>query len=167
MCPATPPQVVESWARTPTLPDDESTSELEPANAEHAFSPRAQAAPPPVMGLIHNRGPAAAASQPRDHRDDNDRTSEPRTPSPFHSGRQRKGVWHAHSRCQTTRAPASSNRRMPNSIQPMPSHCLQPQSRCGTASSRGVSPQRSSSSHSLSIVVIVTTAIAQVAESNG
>ena len=28
----------------------------------HAFSPRAQAAPPPVVGLIHNRGPAAAAS---------------------------------------------------------------------------------------------------------
>lgn len=28
----------------------------------HTFSPRAQAAPPPVVGLIHNKGPAAAAS---------------------------------------------------------------------------------------------------------
>lgn len=28
----------------------------------HTFSPRAQATPPPVVGLIYNRGPAAAAS---------------------------------------------------------------------------------------------------------
>jgi len=27
MCPGTPPQVVQSWARIPTLPDDESTNE--------------------------------------------------------------------------------------------------------------------------------------------
>ncbi len=49
MYPATPPQVVQSWARTPTLPDDESTSELEPADAEPRLQPRAQAAPPPVV----------------------------------------------------------------------------------------------------------------------
>ncbi|KAK4148590.1 hypothetical protein C8A00DRAFT_19606 [Chaetomidium leptoderma] len=40
MCPATPPQVVESWARTPTLPDDESTSELEPGDAEPRLQPQ-------------------------------------------------------------------------------------------------------------------------------
>ena len=28
----------------------------------YTFSPRAQATPPPVVGLIHNSGPAAAAS---------------------------------------------------------------------------------------------------------
>ena len=50
MCPATPPQVVESWARTPTLPDDESTSELEPADAE----PRLQSQCP--SGAVTGRG---------------------------------------------------------------------------------------------------------------
>ncbi|POS70301.1 hypothetical protein DHEL01_v211305 [Diaporthe helianthi] len=39
MCPTAPPQVAESRARTPTLPDNESTGELEPADAE----PRLQA----------------------------------------------------------------------------------------------------------------------------
>ena len=38
--PATPPQAVESQARTPTLPDDErSTGELEPADAEPRLQP--------------------------------------------------------------------------------------------------------------------------------
>jgi hypothetical protein len=30
VCPALPPQVVESWACTPTMPDGESTGELPP-----------------------------------------------------------------------------------------------------------------------------------------
>ncbi|KAK4041472.1 hypothetical protein C8A01DRAFT_14767, partial [Parachaetomium inaequale] len=37
MCPTVPPQVVESRARTPTLPDGESIGELEPADAEPQF----------------------------------------------------------------------------------------------------------------------------------
>ncbi|KAK0718694.1 hypothetical protein B0T21DRAFT_54565 [Apiosordaria backusii] len=40
MCPGTPPQVVQSWARTPTLPDDESTGEPEPADAELRLQPQ-------------------------------------------------------------------------------------------------------------------------------
>ena len=44
----------------------ESTSILSSASIprmlSHTFRPRAQAAPPPVVGLIRNRGPAATAS---------------------------------------------------------------------------------------------------------
>lgn len=43
----------------------------------HAFKPRAYATPPPVVGLIRNRGPAAAASQHRDRHGDNVQTSDP------------------------------------------------------------------------------------------
>jgi hypothetical protein len=40
MCPTTPPQVAESRACIPTLLDDESTSELEPADAEPRLQPQ-------------------------------------------------------------------------------------------------------------------------------
>lgn len=48
----------------------------------HAFRPRTQAVPPPVLGLIHNRGSAAAASL-NIVIDDNDRTSSPEQPHLF------------------------------------------------------------------------------------
>lgn len=131
----------------------------------HTFSPRAQATPPPVVGLIHNRSPAAAASL-------NivitvttriERVAQNTLTFSFRTTEER--VWHAHSRCRTTRAPASSNRRMPNSIRPMPSRAFSPRVDAAPPPAAGSvhngAPAAPASLSSLSTVVIVTIAIVQ------
>jgi hypothetical protein len=71
VCPAAPPQVVESQAPIPTLPGDGSTSELEPADAE----PRPQLQSP--SGTVPGRGSGSCSlSQHTDHHDD-DLASDP------------------------------------------------------------------------------------------
>ncbi|EJT71107.1 hypothetical protein GGTG_10367 [Gaeumannomyces tritici R3-111a-1] len=60
--PAVPPQVVESRARIPHCRTTRAPASSNRRMPSHAFSPRAHAAPPPVVGLIYNRGPAAATS---------------------------------------------------------------------------------------------------------
>ncbi|KAK3681087.1 hypothetical protein B0T22DRAFT_485650 [Podospora appendiculata] len=62
MRPAVSLQVVESRTRTPTLPDDESTGELKPADAEPRLEPQSPSGAAPAVGLIHDKGPAAATS---------------------------------------------------------------------------------------------------------
>ncbi|EJT68331.1 hypothetical protein GGTG_14089 [Gaeumannomyces tritici R3-111a-1] len=53
--PAVPPQVVESRARTPHCRTTRAPASSNRRMPSHAFSPRAHAAPPPVVGLIYNR----------------------------------------------------------------------------------------------------------------
>ena len=75
MCPATPPQVVGSWARTPTLPEDESTSDLESADAEPRLQPQSPSGAASGRGVdLQQR--SGGLSQHRDHRDDNDQASD-------------------------------------------------------------------------------------------
>jgi hypothetical protein len=75
--PAVPPQVVDSRARTPTLPDDESTGELEPSDAEprlHSQSPRSAASSREVDP--QQRSGSCCLSQDRDQRGDSVQTSD-------------------------------------------------------------------------------------------
>ncbi|KAK4098798.1 hypothetical protein N658DRAFT_509238 [Parathielavia hyrcaniae] len=84
MCPATPPQVVESWASTPTLPDDESTSELEPAGAEPRLQPQSPSGAASGRGVDpQQRSDSCGLSEHRDHRDDNDQASDPEQRHPL------------------------------------------------------------------------------------
>jgi hypothetical protein len=78
LCLATPPQVVQSWARTPALPHDESTSELEPADAEPRLQPQSPSGAAPGHGVdLPQRSGSSHLSHPSQHRgyrDDGDRT---------------------------------------------------------------------------------------------
>ncbi len=82
MCPATPPQVVQSWARTPTLPDNESTSVLEPADAEPRLQPQSPSGAASGRGVDPQQR-SGGHSQHRDHHNDNDRTSSLEQPHLF------------------------------------------------------------------------------------
>jgi hypothetical protein len=72
---------VESRARTPTLPDDESTSELEPAGAEPRLQPRSPQPPSPHSAVssreVDPQQNSGSRDLPRhrDHQNDNDRAS--------------------------------------------------------------------------------------------
>jgi len=148
MCPGTPPQVVQSWARTPTLPDDESTSEPAPADAEPRLQPQSPSGAASGCGVDPpQRSGSRGLSQRRDHRNDNDRTSSPEHPRLFTPDDRGESV-----ACSLTLPDDESTGELesadaelnPADAEPR----LQPQSRCGTASSRGVDPrQRSGSSH--------------------
>lgn len=78
MCPIVPPQVAESRAYTPTLPDGDSTSELEPADAEPPLQPRSSygaASGREVDPQLRSGG--CRLSQHRNYRGDNVQTSDP------------------------------------------------------------------------------------------
>ncbi len=84
MYPATAPQVVESRARTPTLPDDESTSELEPADAEPRLQPQSPSGAASGRGVDpQQRSGSRGLSQDRDHRDGNAQASGPEQRHPL------------------------------------------------------------------------------------
>ncbi len=76
--PAVPPQVMEMRACTPTLPDDESTGELEPADAEPRLQPQSPCgAASGREADLQQRSGSCRLSQHRDHRDDSDQASDP------------------------------------------------------------------------------------------
>ena len=124
MCPAVPPQVAESGARTPTLPDDESTDELEPADAE----PRLQSQSP--SGAASSRAvhpqQRSGLSQHPDHRSDGDQASDPehRHPSVQDDRREQN----EESRASMPRSPVDEGSNPPElahaepSMQPPASH---------------------------------------------
>ncbi|KAK4220449.1 hypothetical protein QBC38DRAFT_527740, partial [Podospora fimiseda] len=66
VCPAVPPQAVESRVPIPMLPGDESTSELEPADAE----PRPQLQSPSGTAPGHGSGSCSLSQHPDHHDDD-------------------------------------------------------------------------------------------------
>ncbi|KAK3694836.1 hypothetical protein B0T22DRAFT_507617 [Podospora appendiculata] len=77
MCRAVQPQVVESRARTPTLPDDESTGELEPADAKPRLQPQSPCGAASGRGVDPQQGSGSCRlSQHRDRLDDSDQTSD-------------------------------------------------------------------------------------------
>ncbi|KAL2194720.1 hypothetical protein P885DRAFT_62817 [Corynascus similis CBS 632.67] len=79
MCPAVPPQVVESRASTPTLPNDESTGELKPADAEPRLQPQSPCGAASSRGVDLQRRPGSRRlSQRCGHPDENDQASGPK-----------------------------------------------------------------------------------------
>ncbi len=75
--PAVLPQVVESRARTPTLPDDESTGELEPADAEPRLQPQSPCSAASGRGVDPQQRSGSCRLSQRDHRGDSVQTSDP------------------------------------------------------------------------------------------
>jgi hypothetical protein len=72
-----PPQVVESRAYTPTLPDDESTGELEPADTEPHLQHQRPYSAASGHAVNPQRSGSYYASQHGDHRGDSIQTSDP------------------------------------------------------------------------------------------
>ncbi|KAK4098109.1 hypothetical protein N658DRAFT_544685 [Parathielavia hyrcaniae] len=137
MCPTTPPQVAESRAYIPTLPDDESTSELEPADAEPRLHPQGPSGTASGRGVDpQQRSGSCGLSQHRDHCD-NDRTNSPEQPHLFALDDRGKSV-----ACSPTLLDGSTGEPEPADAEPS----LLPQSQSGTAPCRGVDPQQRSSS---------------------
>ncbi len=69
-------QVVQSRAHIPTLPDNKSTSELEPADAKLHLQPQSLSGAATSYRVdLQQRSSSCSHSQHRDHCDDNDRTS--------------------------------------------------------------------------------------------
>ena len=139
MCPATSSQVVESWARTPTLPDDESTSELEPAGAEPRLQPQSPSGAASGHGVdLQQRSGSCGLSQHRDC-DDNDRTSSLEQPHLFAPDDRGQSV-----ACSPT-LPDHESTGEPESAdaEPDPADAeprLQPRSQHRAVPSRGVDP---------------------------
>ena len=141
MCPTTPPQVAESRACIPTLLDDESTSELEPADAEPRLQPQDPSGTASGRGVDRQqRSGSCGLSQHPDHRD-NDRTNSPE-PHLFAPDDRGESV-----ACSPTLLDDESTGE-PEPADAEPS--LLPQSPSGTAPRRGVDPQQMSSSGGLS-----------------
>ncbi|KAK3291065.1 uncharacterized protein B0H64DRAFT_451756 [Chaetomium fimeti] len=77
ICPTVRPHVAESRTRTPTLPDDESTGELEPAYTEPRLQPQSPCGAASGRGVDpQQRSGSCGLSQHSDHRDDNDQASD-------------------------------------------------------------------------------------------
>ena len=132
----------------------------------HAFSPRAQAAPPPIIGLIYYKGPAAAASPNIVITLTTTIEQAAQNTLTFLHQTIEERVQYIQLYYQTTRVPVSSNQQMPNSIRLMPSYILSPRVNIilplivGSIYNRGlVAP---TSLTSLSIIVIITIAIVKV-----
>ena len=143
MCPATLPKVLQSWARTPTLPDDESTSELEPADAKPRLQPQSPSGATSGHGVDpQQRSGSRDLSQHRDHRDDNDRTSSPEHPDLFTPNDRGESA-----ACSLTLPDDESTGEL-ESADTEPH--FPPQSPSGAASSRGIDLQQRSGSCCLS-----------------
>ncbi|KAJ4307295.1 hypothetical protein N0V88_000678 [Collariella sp. IMI 366227] len=137
VCPAVTPQVVESQARTPLLPGDESTSELKSADAEPRVQPQSPSDAASGCGVDpQQRSGSRGLPQHRDHHDDKDRTSNPEHPRLFIPDDKGESVTCSltlpddESTGESESADAELN---PADAEP----CLQSQNRCDTASSRG------------------------------
>ncbi|KAK4113098.1 hypothetical protein N656DRAFT_642230 [Canariomyces notabilis] len=118
MRPATPPQVVESRAHTPTLPDDESTSELEPADAEPRLQPQSPSGAASGRGVDpQQRSGSCGLSQHRDHRDHRDDNDQANDPEQHHLSlrtiEEIKTMKRAHPRCRTTKGITTVSWSMP------------------------------------------------------
>ncbi len=84
MCPTTSPQVAESRVCIPTLPDDESTSELEPADAEPRLQPQDPSDTASSRGVdLQQKSSSGGLSPHPDHNDDDDQASDPEERHPL------------------------------------------------------------------------------------